>query len=58
MPYTIRKLPRKSCYRVKNTKTRKIFAKCTSLKKAKAQLRLLHQIERNERERTVRTRKN
>ena len=53
MPYSLRKVPRKSCYKVykttskKGSKTKKVFAKCTSLKKAKAQLRLLRAIQYN-----------
>jgi hypothetical protein len=45
MPYIIRKVRSKKCYSVKNRKSKKIFAKCTSLKKAKKQLRLLNAIE-------------
>lgn len=45
MPYAMRKLPRKSLYRVFNTETKKIFAKATSKQKAQAQLRYLRGIE-------------
>lgn len=41
MPYTIRKMPGKKCYRVYNKDTKKVFAKCSSKTKAKKQLRLL-----------------
>lgn len=41
MPYSIQKVRGKSCFRVRNTKTKKIYAKCTTLSKAKKQLRLL-----------------
>jgi hypothetical protein len=45
MPYSMRKLPgKKNCYRVtskKNGRTR-VHSKCTTLKKAKAQIRLLN----------------
>lgn len=41
MPYSIRKVRGKPCVRVSNKKTKKIFSKCTSLYKAKRQLRLL-----------------
>jgi hypothetical protein len=48
MPYTIRKVPRRRCYRVttkkKNQRSRRVFSKCTTLKKAKSQVRLLNAI--------------
>jgi hypothetical protein len=48
MPYTIRKMPDQNCYRLAKpaTKTSKrhVFAKCTTLANAKAQLRLLNAI--------------
>ncbi len=50
MPYKIRKVRGKNCFSVKKpkmktkTKTR-TFAKCTTLKKAKAQIRLLNYLE-------------
>jgi hypothetical protein len=47
MPYTIRKVRGKSCYSLKNKKTRKAYSKCTSKKKAKSQMRLLNAIEHN-----------
>lgn len=47
MPYTCRKVPKKSCYRVINKKTKKVFSKCTSKSNAKKQLRLLRSIENN-----------
>lgn len=47
MPYSVRKVPNKKCYRVSNKKTKKVFAKCTSKKNAKRQLRLLRAIENN-----------
>lgn len=40
MPIKIRKVKRRNCYSVKDKKGRK-YSKCTSLKKAKAQKRLL-----------------
>jgi hypothetical protein len=46
MPYKIRKLRGTKKYRVYNAKTKKIFSKGTSLKKAKAQLRFLYMMER------------
>ena len=57
MPYTIRKVPRKNCYRVskKYTKkskqakrgTRKVFAKCATRENAVKQMRLLRALEYN-----------
>ena len=47
MPYTIRKVPKKKCYRVKNMKTRRVHAKCTTKSKAKKQVRLLYAIDNN-----------
>lgn len=45
MPYTIRKLPNKSCYRVTNRRTKRVYAKCTTKTRAKKQVRLLNAIE-------------
>ena len=47
MPYTIRKVPNKRCYKFLNKRTKKVFAKCTSLKRAKKQINLLRAIENN-----------
>jgi hypothetical protein len=47
MPYSIRKLPKKQCYRVYNKKTKKTFAKCATLKNAEKQIRLLRALENN-----------
>lgn len=47
MPYTLRKVRGKLCYRVINRKTRRVFAKCTSKTKAKKQINLLRAIENN-----------
>lgn len=41
----MRKKTRRNCYRVSNTKTRRVFSKCTSRAKAQRQLRLLRAIE-------------
>lgn len=52
MPYTMRKVPNKKCYRVskrkrnKNTK-RRVFSKCTTREKAIKQMRLLRALENN-----------
>ena len=45
MPYNIRKVSGKNCYKVVNKDNGRIHAKCTSLKKAKSQLRLLYGID-------------
>ena len=47
MPYTIRKVRGRPCYRVKNRRTKRVLAKCTSKKRAKKQIRLLQAIENN-----------
>lgn len=47
MPYILQKVKGKKCWRVKNKYTKKVFAKCSSLKNAKSQLRLLRAIEFN-----------
>lgn len=44
MPFTIRKLKARQLYSVKGPK--RTYAKATTLKKAKAQVRLLYMIER------------
>ena len=45
MPFEIRKLPNRNCYRIRNSKTGQIHAKCSSYENAQAQLRLLRGIE-------------
>ena len=47
MPYSIRKVPKKPCYRVYNKKSKKVFAKCSTRENAKKQLRLLRALEFN-----------
>lgn len=47
MPYRLRKVTGKKCYRVLNKRSKKIFSKCTSRIKANKQLRLLRAIENN-----------
>lgn len=49
MPYTIRKVRGKNCFSVKKPKgtRRRVLSKCTSLKNAKAQVRLLNAIDHN-----------
>jgi hypothetical protein len=45
MPYKFRKVKNKNCYKVYNSKTKKIFSKCTTKKNMYKQLRLLRAIE-------------
>lgn len=47
MPYTLRKVPRKNCYTVRNPKKKKVFSKCTSRKNAIKQMKLLRAIQFN-----------
>jgi uncharacterized protein (UPF0147 family) len=47
MPYNIRKVRNKSCYKVYNKKTKRVFAKCTSRETAKKQINLLRAIQNN-----------
>lgn len=47
MPYAIRKVKNKSCYKVYNKKTKKVHAKCTTKENANKQLRLLRAIQYN-----------
>uniref|UniRef100_A0A6C0B4S3 Uncharacterized protein n=1 Tax=viral metagenome TaxID=1070528 RepID=A0A6C0B4S3_9ZZZZ len=47
MPYRLRKVSGKKCYRVLNKRSKKVFAKCTSKARANKQLRLLRAIENN-----------
>lgn len=47
MPYRLRKVSGKNCYRVANKRTKKVFAKCTTRARANKQLRLLRAIENN-----------
>jgi hypothetical protein len=45
MPYTIRKIRGKPCYKLYNSKTKKVYSKCASKENIKKQLRLLRAIE-------------
>jgi hypothetical protein len=45
MPYTLRKVKNKSCYRVVNKTTGKVKARCLTKKNAEKQVRLLHALE-------------
>jgi hypothetical protein len=48
MPYTIRRSRKsKKCYQVVNTKTRRVFSKCSNKSNAKKQMRLLRAIQYN-----------
>ena len=48
MPYAVRKMPKRNCYKVFNKNTKKVFAKCTSRVKSQKQLRLLRGIKYNQ----------
>jgi len=45
MPYALRKMPNQDCFRVYNRRTKKVYAKCSSLINAQRQIRLLTAIE-------------
>jgi hypothetical protein len=45
MPYRVRKVPGRSCFRVTNKKTGRVLSKCTTRKNAQRQIRLLHGLE-------------
>jgi hypothetical protein len=47
MPYKTRKVRNKSCYKVYNPESKKVFAKCSTKEKAAAQMRLLRGIQNN-----------
>tara|TARA_A100000164_G_C21426321_1_gene548971 strand:+ start:360 stop:584 length:225 start_codon:yes stop_codon:yes gene_type:complete len=47
MPYKIRKVRGKDCYKVYKPKDGKVFAKCTTRKNAEKQIRLLRAIQFN-----------
>lgn len=47
MPFTLRKVNRRACYKVYNRKSKRVHAKCTSKEKAKKQLQLLRAITYN-----------
>lgn len=47
MPYAIRKVRNRSCFTVYNKNSKRVFAKCTTKKRAEKQIRLLHAIENN-----------
>ena len=45
MPYKIKKVNGKNCYKVIAIKTGKLMAKCTTKKKAQKQVKLLYMID-------------
>lgn len=47
MPYKTRKVRNKHCYKVYNPVSKKVFSKCSTKKKAAAQMRLLRGIQNN-----------
>ena len=47
MPYVIRKVYRKNCFKVMNKKTKKIYSKCATKENVKKQVRLLNAIKNN-----------
>ncbi len=47
MPYKIRKVTNKKCYRVSNKNSKRVFAKCTTMSKGKRQMKLLRAIKYN-----------
>ena len=47
MPYSTRKVKGKNCYKVFNKNTKKVFSKCSSMKNAQKQIKLLRAIEFN-----------
>ena len=47
MPYSMRKVNGKSCYKVTNRRTKRVFSKCTSKESAIKQMRLLRAIQNN-----------
>jgi len=47
MPYILKKVRSKSCWRVINKYTKKVFAKCSTKENADKQIRLLRAIEFN-----------
>jgi hypothetical protein len=47
MPYTVRKVNRRRCYRVTSRTNKRVFAKCTAKAKALRQVRLLRALKYN-----------
>jgi hypothetical protein len=57
MPYKIRKVTNKKCYRVSNKNSKRIFSKCTTMSRGKRQMKLLRAIQYNKGFRPYKTRK-
>jgi hypothetical protein len=53
MPYGMRKVNNKSCFKVYNKKTRKVYAKCSTKTNAMKQMRLLRAIDNNPKFRAI-----
>ena len=47
MPYKIRKVRNKSCYKLYQASTKKVYSKCSTMKNAKSQFRLLTALKYN-----------
>lgn len=47
MPYKIRKVNKQNCYKVYNAKTKRIYAKCSTLENAKKQMKFLQAYKNN-----------
>ena len=47
MPYNTRKIRNKPCYKVYNTDTKEVFAKCATKENAVAQMKLLRGLQYN-----------
>lgn len=47
MPYSVRKVRGKACFKVYNKKSKRVYSKCTSRENAQKQVRLLRAIEYN-----------
>ena len=45
MPYEIKKVRNEQCWTVRNTENKNVHSYCTTLEKAKAQVRLLNAID-------------
>jgi len=44
MPYSMRKVPNKNCYKVINKRTKRVLSRCATKENAKKQIRLLRAI--------------
>lgn len=57
MPYKMRKMPNRPCYKVYNKESKKVYSKCTTKKKAKSQMRLLRMLEGKGMNKTLKNKK-